>query len=246
MIRVRYDGPVLDFHNHLGRDVDGKSQTPAELLAQMAGAGVSHAVAFPFHTGAPYAEANAEMAAHARRFPWLVAFGRVDPNAPTWREDLAEIRRLGLKGVKIHPKSDGIALDAIPAFWDALRDVALPLIFHSADREGVHVKRMVDVLPRLGDTPIVFGHAGLGATPLACKLAREHANVALELSINPQASIEHVLAAAGTERVLFGSDTPYVGMRAMRERVERIESVTQEDLRRIYWDNAQRLLGGVR
>lgn len=242
---MRYDGPVLDFHNHLGRDVDGKHQSLSELVAQMEDADVSHAVAFPFCTGEPYALANAELAAQAKRHPWLVAFGRVDPNASTWRADLAEIRRLGLRGVKIHPRSDRIALDAIPEFWNAIRDEGLPLIFHSADKEGLHVKRVESVVARLGDTPLIFGHAGLGATAQACKLAREHRHVYLELSINPQASIEHVVAAAGAERVLFGSDTPYVGMRTMRERVERIEAVTEDELRKMYWENAERILGGI-
>lgn len=240
---MRYDGPVLDFHNHLGVDVDGKSQTIEELKAQMEAADVSHAVVFPFHTGKPYRDANADMA--RAKSKWVVAFGRVDPRSHSMQEDLREIRALGLRGVKIHPRSDRFDVDAIPEFWKAARDLGLPVIFHSGDRDGAHVKRIADVLPTLGDLPLIFGHAGLGATPLACKLAREHKNVHLELSINPQASIEHVMAAAGADRVLFGSDTPYVSMKAMRERVERAAGVTDEDLAKIYWENAQRILKEV-
>lgn len=238
-----YHGPILDFHNHLGRDTDGKSQTPDQLRSEMRAAGVARAVVFPFHTGGPFSEANRQVAAWGRAYPEFVPFGRLDPTSVTWRDDLEEIRTLGLQGIKIHPRSEGFDLSGVPGFWAAARDVGLPILFHSSHRDGRYLKQIEKFIAGLTDLPLVFGHAGLGATTLACRIARSNPNVMLEISINPGSRIEYLLASAGSERLLFGSDVPYESMTVMRKRLESVPNATLEDLGRIYWSNGQDILG---
>ncbi len=246
----RHEGTIIDFHNHLGRDVDGHEQHPSRLLDQMAAADVSHAVVFPFDTGESYGPWNqvmgtwsADGSTTGRR---LIGFGRVAPSQEEWREALKGIPLNHLKGVKLHPRNDRFDLDSIPEAWDALADLGLPVLFHSGDKDGRWVQQMEKVVARYDGFPIIFGHAGLGSGQRdACRLAREHDHVWLEISINQRHQLEYLIASAGAENLLFGSDTPYVDMLEMRQRLEGIELLTGKDLERIYWTNAVKVLGGV-
>src|SRR6266511_13059 len=112
--RLREDLPGLspfDAHTHIGvSDPDGFRCTPEQLTESLELAG-ARAVVFPMHEPEGYPPANdrviAEAAASGGR---LVAFCRLDPAAGP----LAEAERAlaaGARGIKLHPRAEGFALD---------------------------------------------------------------------------------------------------------------------------------------
>jgi len=126
----------FDVHTHTGsNDPDGFRCRAPELIAALELAGARAAV-FTMHEPTGYREANdrvlAEAAASGGR---LAPFCRIDPR----RLGVAEASRcadLGARGIKLHPRAEGFALDEA-AVWDVFavaQDRRLPVLVHA---EGV-------------------------------------------------------------------------------------------------------------
>jgi predicted TIM-barrel fold metal-dependent hydrolase len=220
------------------------------VLREMDSAGVERAVVCPW--GAELAVRNADgndriaraVAAHPGR---LLGFASVNP---WWGADaVAEldraIQRLGLSGLKLHSVVQGFEIDD---------DVVLPVIERAAELGVVvyvHTGTPVLALPlqllelatRYPQVPFIAGHMG-GAdfyvdAPLSLPRAE---NVWLETSLSCHAGyIGEAVAAAGAQRVLFGSDSPTSRMASELTKI-RVLELGEEVERQVFGANLQALL----
>ncbi|WP_344831846.1 amidohydrolase family protein [Nonomuraea dietziae] len=184
--------------------------------------GVSHAV-ISSHLAIQLdaAEGNAQtaeiVAQAADRFtgyltvnPWQDPAGELDK----WGRDT----RFG--GIKLHPDLHDYPLTGrrYAPVWEFAQRTGCPVLTHTYDGSPYNDLPMVDeVAARHPGVVILAGHAG--ATPLgfdaAIEVAQRRPGVVLEVcgSFNTGADIATMVREVGADRVVYGSDFPFIDLR---------------------------------
>jgi len=237
---------VWDAHAHFGPfDQDVPQVADDELLRALLrptdGVAVaSSAVAIYADPAAGNQAAHAAAAASDRQLAYVVA----DPRDLAFTEEQLR-RHLGgnVVGVKVHANVIGVPTSdpMVRELFSLLARFGRPVKIHN---EGNDWARAIDEIarahPRL---PIVIAHAGLGAPSVeAGRLAAAHDNVYLELSSSfaRLIDIRRAVAAAPSERLLWGSDVPLLDPGFVFGTYEDA-GIPEEAWRRVFWDNAARL-----
>lgn len=197
----------------------------------------------------------------------LVPVGGVHPRHS--RDVVGDTRRLleeyRVGAIKIHPPHMELAANAYRGDCPALADVyrlageaGVPVLIHTGTSvfpgaRNVFADPMAcdDVAVDFPGTTLVLCHAG---RPIwfetAFFLARRHPNVRLELSgIPPQKLLTALPRLAEiSDRVIWGTDWPSMGVATMRRNVELFLALPLSDdvKRRVLWDNGAGLYRGER
>ncbi|WP_116950396.1 amidohydrolase family protein [Jiangella endophytica] len=173
------------------------------------------------------ASGNDATAAMVRRHPGrLLGYAVVNP----WRDPVAELERWHgdsrIAGIKVHPDLHHYALDG-PRYapvWDYAEATGQPVLTHtwlgSEYDDLAHVARVAERRPGVR---IVAGHAGVRREGIdrVIALARDHPNVFLEIcgSRGHGALLARMVGEVGADRVIYGSDFPFIDMRTSLGRV---------------------------
>lgn len=229
---------VIDVHAHVGKTVANNiGQTVDELLRRMDAAGVTEAILSP-----AAADRQADGIADTRRMNDIVAdavrqhpdrfpagFGLVEPR----HEELAleELIRilddLGLVGIAVHPMLEGYYLHhplrVRPLFEVLDQHRALCLMHCSPDPgSGESPSSVRAVVSQYPGVTTFLGHAFLAPTQKAeaIEIVREFAHVYFDVAYQSDpAMTESLVEAVGSDRVVFGSDTPFYELAAVRQSV---------------------------
>ena len=131
--------PKIDIHCHIGKDIDGKSQTISEILDNMAEYNVKYSVIFPLDSQPKdgFKHENETTAAYMKKQSSLIGFARIDPNHPDVINEMVRAKKIGLKGFKLHPKAQKFHLDRISRVYEKGTKLQLPFIIHSAHKEEI-------------------------------------------------------------------------------------------------------------
>ncbi len=223
--------------------------TPADLLARMQDAGAGQAVIFSCATKPEQViPANdflhAEKNAHPENF---IAFGTIHPDFPDIEKEIARIRAMGLKGIKIHPDFQGIYINEPKMFriYEAAGD--LPLMIHMGDKKGDFSSpwRLAQVLDKMPELTVIAAHfGGYSEWDDACKhlvgrnLYFDTSSTLWEL---PVEKAREMICAHGVDRILFGSDYPASCQEHAIADVLKLE-LPENDNEKIFHLNAERLL----
>jgi uncharacterized protein len=243
----------LDFHTHIGPFEDDRSLE--ELLAMLDASRMDRAVALPSRglRGSPsvYARANDYVAEAMQRHPdRIVGFCTLNP----WHGDeaLAEFERainqLGLRGLKLHPPTQGFDV-ADRELMDPLMSLAaalqVPVVIHGGLRVHDNPLRFALLAQAHPDVRLVMLHANFGGTDrVGVRWAAEHApNLNFETSAtNEPAFIAELAGWAGVERIFYGSDWPWLPPRLEIAMVE-CSGLPEAHITAILGDSAARFLG---
>ena len=250
-----YRGTIIDAHNHIGMDVEGVTQLPQSLLRKMELSHVQKCIIFPFNEirpGKAFSTANdyiaKVVAAHPEKF---IGFARTDPQHPLAVEEVQRaVRQLGLKGLKLHPRSQlfNPSDEQTLPLLEACVGLRVPILFHSGyayDPIPPMIDRVAQSFPELS---IIMGHMGCSevCTPTgveeAIDVARCNENVYLETSrVMLAPCIGKAVEVIGDTRVLFGSDTPYG---SQRDEITTIlqAGLSEASLSRVFSENIKELL----
>lgn len=246
---------VVDAHAHLGPYSLFHIPRPdaATMVAVMDRVGVRSAAisanrAIQLEADHGNADVLAAAAAHPGRF---LPLGVVNPwQAPERTAD--SIAAGPFAGVKVHPELARYPLDGArydPAFRAAHR-LGRPLLTHCRAGSPLHdPDRVASAARRHPDVTIILGHAG--GTPAgmdrAVEVARAHPNLVLEICGSQMTGplLRQLVAGVGPERVLFGSDFPFIDLRTSLGRVVTAD-LDDEALSAVLGGNARRLYGGGR
>ncbi|MDR3497149.1 MAG: amidohydrolase family protein [Ancalomicrobiaceae bacterium] len=234
----------IDAHNHMGIR-HGARQTGAELVAKIDAVGVDKAVMFPFvegnFTNDPIKEAFDQ-------FPdRLIPFCAVNP----WQPDAAaEVRRCvvdwGFKGLKLHPALNGFHLSD-PGLCDPLFRVAeelgIPIIVHGASDLYNAPPEFALMAARFPKVNLLMAHMGFfWSVDQAIGFSAEYPNLYLEVSRAPIFEIRTAVERLGPEKVIWGTDSPFVDYEWEFRKMERATADAKGyDL--IMGGNIARLLG---
>ena len=236
---------LVDAHAHIGESLFGHRQTTDELLSIMDAEDIERAIVMPLkpisYHFAPENDRIADaVTSHPKR---LAGFVRVDPwqrDAST-RELLRGLDELKLIGLYLHPFEEQFAAneELIFPLLEVLRDRSLPLMLAGGYPGFSHPSQIGDLARQFPDVTIIATHGGqLNISGMlladAGRMLRSKPNVIMETSgIYREDFIEDTVAELGPERVLFGSNAPYMdqGFEASRIRYAHLE------------DDAKRLMG---
>ena len=242
---------VIDFHGHCGRwDSLGGTDNISEYLHAMDAAGIDRSVLFEIFdpAGRPGNEHLAEwMAPHADRF---IGFAYVSPLCPQTMTDVLThaVDTLGFRGIKLYPPYIERTLD--DACWEPVYEFAdqrgLPIISHTGVEPSCHPDQWHGVVDRFPRATFICAHAG-NIQPIrdqAIRLARTHPNVMVETasSFRTPGVIEELVDTVGSDRILFGSDTPVMDPRIQLGKILTAD-IPDDAKRMITGGNAIKLLG---
>ena len=241
------------------------------LMSSMEEAGVDLSVILPVATKASQVETINTVAAQNNRLYQgkLVSLGGIHPEYENWYEELARVKELGLKGIKIHPVYQGYDIDS-PPFLNILKrcaelglfvvthagdDIGFPGMVHCSPEMCLHVKRQIPELK------FVLAHMGGWQNwDRVCELlADTDVFIDTAFSIEPihrlddhwqsgepkLLSIEqfrNMIALFTPDRVVFGTDSPWANQ---KEYVSLMGSLglPDEDYQKIMYRNTAALLG---
>ena len=247
---------VIDAHAHMGpwHNFRVPHGDPAGMVARMDQLGVSLCISSPHVAIGPcYREGNRQVMAAADEFPGrFVPYVTINPNhAETeTRAEIEHWHQLGrLKAFKIHPACHQYKVDG-PGYgpmFEYAREHSLPVLSHSWAGDSCAgatlLSRMAGEMPNV---TFIVGHAASswGMIDEACREAHGKDNVILDLTGSQllYLALETMVERVGAERILFGTDIPFIDPAPGLGRVL-MARVSDDDRRSILGLNAQRVFG---
>lgn len=244
---------VVDAHAHLGAYSLFHIPRPdaATMVAVMDRTGVARA-AIAANRGIQLEawRGNEEVLRASREHPGrFLPLGVVNPWQEPDRVAAAIAEEPAFRGIKVHPDLahhpvNGPGYAPVLALAEA---VGLPVLTHTWDDSAYSSPALVaDVVTRHPRLTLVMGHAGGTPTGLwaAAELARRHPGVRLEIcgSVINGVTLADLVRRAGADRVLFGSDFPFIDQRTSLGRVV-TAGLSDDALRAVLVDNAARVFG---
>ncbi len=170
---------------------------------------------------------------------------------------LKRMAKEGARALKIHSVADGLepSAELYTELLDTAAGLGMPVIVHTGcihitgrDAGLGRAERFAPWFSRYPDTPFVLAHMNYHEPGVALDLAEDHPNVRVDTSWQPTETIAEAVRRIGAERVLFGSDWPFVGqnIEVGLQRVREATSsglITQEQQDAILGLNAAALFG---
>jgi predicted TIM-barrel fold metal-dependent hydrolase len=212
--------PIYDMHGHMGfwhsiyfprADTDAMTRTMDECGVRM--------LVFSHHMALLAPNLGNDLSVQAvRRYPdRLRAYCLVNPNYPEHFEaDLAtfEAHRDVYVGFKFLSDYHGIAIsdERCRGAWEYADRHELLILAHTWEESAFNgpavVRQMAERYPRV---KFLLGHACHAEWDAAVQLARDFANVYLELTavFDDRGVLEKFVHEVGSDRLLFGTDLPW-------------------------------------
>ena len=218
-------------------------------------------------------EINKVYADAAKKYPQrLIAFAGIDPRRNKAAESVGKfLKEWGMKGIKLHSAAGFYPNDkaCYPIYEKAL-EYGVPVLFHTGDSlkplyfkycQPIYVQEVAVDFP---DLPIILAHTGGCWYSEAVAICNNATNVYLDLSIWQQRlrrplefyrDLRTLLNSVSWQRVLFGSDYPFLKRLVNQERwvkafTEIPDSVKElgiefkdEEIEGIMGGNAAKILG---
>jgi hypothetical protein len=236
---------IVDAHVHLGKCRETRINGNADFLIKTADKlGIDklcvsslRGLQYDFHKG------NMEVAEAMKRYPTRI-FGYVNVNPYFDEEAVREVRKYvkdyGMIGVKLH---------TVEGMWRG-DDPCLNPIFEEAIKLGVPIKIHAEaddsdtMADRFPDATIIMCHMGGGGDWLkGIRTARRRNNIILDTASTCMdvGMVEEAIKAAGSERVVYGSDFPLLNPVTQLAKVK-MADIDEESKRLILGENIVRIL----
>jgi predicted TIM-barrel fold metal-dependent hydrolase len=238
--------------------------TAGDLLASMdeAGIGKSVIVNFVWQDSALCRLANdyvleSAAASGGRLLPFCIVQPTVGDEA---RAEVERCARAGARGLgELRPDNQGFDLAASPEadllIW-AAKTYGLALLFHVSEpvghsypgKSGLALESLYRFIEKAPGVTVIAAHWGgglpfYGLMPRVKKaLATTYFDTAATRLLYSPGVYRHAIAILGVERILFGSDFPFLSQRRCLRETKRVD-LDKEEKRLILGGNALRLLG---
>lgn len=250
---------------HLYSAPNGRMASAGDLIEEMDRSGIDRAVVcgFAWENFDLYQRTNSYIAEAVARFPGrLVGFCNVPPRHPQAGDEIERCVALGLKGIgELKAEGQGFDLDdrtTLESVIEAAAAFNLPLLVHISEPVGKIYPGKGRSSPRKAyafavnhpELKLVYAHWG-GGLPFYELMPEVHsqlANVWYDCSASPYlydpAVYRLALAAAGSGKILFGTDFPLLTPDRYFQEIDSL-GLPSADREAILGLNAQRLLDSV-
>lgn len=227
--------------------------TVSGLKSRMESEGVNASVVLNIATNAHQQQKVNDFAASINNEKDIFSFGSVFPSSPDALHELERIKALGLKGVKLHPDYQGFSVDDekfIP-LYKKISSLGLITVFHAgfdygfAPPYGATPEKMAKAL-KYFDSPVIAAHWGgvnCGEAVLKHLCGRDiYFDTSFGYSMMPKYYAEKIIEKHGTDKMLFGTDTPW-HTATMELRLLESLGLSEAEMDKITHKNAEKLLG---
>ncbi len=245
---------VIDAHTHMGpyfnfHIPDNDAGSMIEVMDRL---GVNMACTSP-HVGiTPDFRMGNDMATQAvqdhpgRFFGYITVNGNYPDDIP---EEIERCYNMGMRGFKIHPSLHGYPANGenLRPMWEFADEKGLPVLSHTwaGDRTcspGI-LGKLAEEYPNV---QVILGHSGgtLAGYDEAVEAAKKQENVFLETcgSSVVYGMIERFVREVGADRILFGSDMPFVNANAQIGKIL-YAKIPDQDKRKILGLNMAGIIG---
>ena len=180
----------------------------------------------------------------------MLGLGTVHPADENLAGEIEHIISLDLRGVKLHPDIQGVALDdpRCMAIYEACEG-RIPVLLHTGDcrYDFSNTNRLIPILKRFPRLTVIGAHFGgwslwEKASRELCDFENFYVDCSSSLyAITPETAKE-LIRLYGANKVLFGTDYP---MWHPVEEVARFDAIglSDEESRAILWENAEKMFG---
>jgi predicted TIM-barrel fold metal-dependent hydrolase len=259
--------PVIDFHTHAFTDALAPSAmaslvensgipayydgTISGLVRSMDAAGVDVSVIQPVATKPKQVVPINDWAASVAS-DRIVPFGAMHPDFPDPAAEMARMRGLGIRGIKMHTEYQAFAPDE-PRLWpvyEAAVENDLVFLFHAGEDLGVPTllgtaEAFAGMLDRFPGLCVVLAHMGGFRQWEAARDLLVGRNIYLDTAytigqLDDEAFLT-MIREHGADRVLFGSDGPWTDSAAELAHIRSLPLAPRE-IDAITGGNAARLL----
>ncbi len=241
--------------------------TPDEYVAEMRMAGIGKAVMVSFAPDNQLKNNNFWTVAITRpgknrpaQYPMLIPFVSVSPTM-TGRKPVDELEhklKWGMKGLKIHPVAQEFGPDdkRMWPVYEWLMSNDLPITAHSGmniDCSSTYGEphRWLNVLEDFPDLKLILAHLGNGFWDQTVEIADKYPQVMFDTAIaisylnSPTTlsdeDVADLLRTIGVERVMFGSDYPWVDPKKDIEHINNLP-IASKSKELILGENARKFL----
>lgn len=192
----------------------------------------------------------------------LYTFGSVHPFDENIDEKIKQYMDLHIKGWKINPHVCGFSIDGKEslALIEKLSKTDLPILCCSGlglpqdllftnitskqtkkDVFNQSLDKYEIVLDSFPNTTFILAHSGCFEFEKTIKILKKHQNVYTDISVQPTEHIKTLIKEIGAERILFGTDYPFVTQAFSILSVLRATK-NEKERNLIFSENAKRLL----
>lgn len=269
----RIAAPTIQKLAHMSHIKPFSDGSNSGLAASMAAAGVDYSVVLPVATNTRQVCHVNDSAAQVNdnyRKTGIISFGCMHPDFPDWKEELARIVNMGLKGIKLHPVYQDVDLDD-PRYLrilDRCGELGLIVLTHAGLDIGIPGKvncspdMTLRALKQVGPVRMILAHMGgwrnwdqveelLVDTDAYLDTSFTLGRMTplgdgfygpSELNMMEEEQFLRMVREFGADRLVFGTDSPWGGQ---AEDVARFRALplTDEEKAAILGGNAQKLLG---
>ncbi|MHB0938466.1 MAG: amidohydrolase family protein [Armatimonadota bacterium] len=240
------DFDILDLHGHIGRiGFTLPDLSIGGLARQMDRVGVKSIVVSHMHCMSPnVVHGNREVLKAMRAFPGrILGYISLWPS-PEITEETAWCIDQGFTGIKVH-NCNGFPINDLryDGSYTLADEHRLPILFHTWGGEE-EFKQIRDLSARFTNTSLLLAHSGCANEEGYVTIARECHNVYLDtaFSRSPRGLVERLVAGAGAQKVVWGSDAYFYTQSSQVGKVLGAK-ISEEEKRLVLSGNAERILG---
>ena len=245
------DELIIDVHCHMGHwaRFNIPANNAAGMVARMDRLGI-RACIVAHHTaiGPDFRYGNDEVLKAMTDFPGRIhGYATVNPNYQD--EVVPELDRCisaGMIGIKIHPDAHGCPVDS-PKYtpvWEYANEHKLPLLSHTWTSGNNAVKTLEKLAEKYPNVSILLAHSGFGSegADQSIEAAVKYPNIYPELagSVIIYGTLERMVRRIGADRIIFGTDMPFLDPRSQLGRVA-FAKISDDEKRQILGLNAKRI-----
>ncbi len=236
---------IIDFHCHVGKDIDGEECSLMDLKKSMERWGIDKACIFPFNnTNEIMVQTSLDLLEKSKDEDWIVPFLRFDPQLVS-SDELENLISKGFKGIKLHPSAQKFEISNEEFFWiyELCQEKKLPILFHSSAKyKNIHPAKILKIAKAFPQLKIIIAHFFGDDLRIITKL-KKHKNVYTDISINSRTfRINQAIYEFDFKNFLFGSDIPYDSQGVALMKVDESD-LRKEDRELVLSGNAKKILG---
>lgn len=222
------------------------------LKASMKQSGVTASVVLNIATNAKQQESVNNFAAQCNDNQNIIAFGSVFPYSENVFDELEKIKDMGLKGIKLHPDYQGFDVDDIrmKPIYKKIGELGLITVFHAGldygfpPPYGATPEKLERALSWFS-SPVVAAHWGgisCGEEVISRLCGKDvYFDTSFGYGQMPKYYAEQILEKHGTEKLLFGTDTPW-HTAEIEMRLLNTLNLSETEMNKITHQNAIKLL----
>ena len=181
----------------------------------------------------------------------MIGLGTLHPDSRDMAGDIAHLRELGLRGVKLHPDIQEFKIDDYRCLkiYELCEQERLPILLHTGDSrfDYSNPNRLLPVMKIYTELTVVGAHLGgwsvwNEAVDKLAGLPNLYVDTSSCFAFMDEQKAKEIILTYGTDRVLFGTDYPMWPMEEEIQHILRLQ-LSEQDNRNIFCENAEKIFG---